>query len=109
MEDPRWVRLIAVGLVLAALAIVYFLLSGSFVKTKPKSEVSNKVVAEIPVNPSPSPRPATQSAYTRIVNRTQGIQDGVQTLPRTGFPVVLIGVFSVAAIAAGLGLRKFPH
>lgn len=104
MENPGWMRIIVVGLVLAALAIGYFLLSGSFVKTKPKSEVSNKtVVAETPV--AATPKPATTSAYTRIVNRAQG---GTQTLPATGFPLALVGVFSAGAAVAGFGLRKFP-
>lgn len=117
MEDPRWVRIIAVGLVLAALAIGYFLLSGSFVKTKPKSEVLNKVVVETPVAATPKPATASayvptrreeSSAYTRILNRTQA-QSGVTTLPRTGFPAALVAVFSVSAVISGWGLRKFPH
>ncbi|TSC86304.1 MAG: Uncharacterized protein G01um10147_916 [Microgenomates group bacterium Gr01-1014_7] len=109
MENPGWMRLIVVGLVLAALAIGYFLLSGSFVKTKPKSEVSNKVVVVETPTPKVSGVTATASAYTRIVNRTQGIQGGVQTLPATGFPLTLIGIFSAGAAVAGFGLRKFPN
>lgn len=102
----------AVGLVLAALAIGYFLLSGSFVKSKPKTESLNEVVVETPT-PRPSvlgvnDRSATGSAYTRILNRTQA-QSEIQTLPNTGFPVVLVVIFSASAIISGWGLRKFPH
>ena len=114
MEDSRWVRLVAVGLVLAALAIAYFLLSGSFVKTKPKSQVSKTVVVETPTpeveaaSVAVTPQPATTSAYTRILNRTQD-QGGIVILPKTGFPAALVAVFSVSAVISGWGLRKFPH
>jgi len=123
-ESNRWLRLITVGLVLSALAVGYFLLSGrltsnSFVKTK--SQESKTVPSAFPeavevnsspapsvlgLNSTPSPLPSNTSAYTRIVNRTQG---GVQTLPRTGFPITLAVIFSASAMISGWGLKKFPH
>ena len=122
MEDPRWLRLITIGLILAALAIGYFLLSGrltsnSAVKTTTQTTnaVSDIVKATPPasvlgqnaqVAPSSSPKPASQSAYDRIAGRTQ---NQVQTLPKTGFPEVLAGgIFSVGIMIFGWGLRKFP-
>ena len=111
MEDTRWFRLITVGLVLAALAVGYFLLSGSFIKSKPKTE--NSAVFNATPAPTPKPsvlgvnnQPSTPSAYTRIVNRAQG---EVQKLPNTGFPIGLAAVFAFSAIISGWGLRKFPH
>lgn len=121
MDDPRVLRIITVGLVLAALAVVYFLLTGGFAVSKSKKvqtqATQTNYVVESPSpsvsNPSASVSPlpairsaATQSAYLRILNRTQS---GVQTLPNTGFPVGLAVVFSVGTMISGLSLRKFPH
>ncbi|MDO8577162.1 MAG: hypothetical protein Q7R82_02345 [Candidatus Daviesbacteria bacterium] len=119
MDSPRWLRLITIGLVLAALATGYFLLSGRLASnsaTKPGSQVSNAVPgASSGASPTPSvlgqdtqnlSTPATGSAYNRIVNRTQ---NNVQTLPATGFPVGLAAAFSVSALISGWGLRRFPR
>lgn len=120
MEDPRWLRLIAIGLILAALSVGYFLLSGRLVSNsaiKSTTQVSN-VPATASASPSTSvlgqnakdsttssPKPTTMSAYDRIASRNQPIQ----TLPKTGFPQVLAGIFSVGVMISGWGLRKFPH
>ena len=115
MDDPRWLRIVVVGLILAILAVVYFLLTGGLgLKPKVQSNQASKVVV---VSPSPSPSPvsvatmspertATPSAYDRIASRTQA---GVQTLPNTGFPVGLAIIVTAAAIGSGLALRKFPR
>lgn len=118
MEDPRWLRLLTVGLVLAALAVGYFLFTGRF-----SSNSATKRVAQVVVSPSPSvtsaspvptsspkvsptPSATPSSAYATIANRTKG---GVQTLPRTGFPLDLAAVLAVSVMISGWGLRKFPH
>jgi hypothetical protein len=111
MDDPRVLRIITVGLVLAALAVVYFLLTGGFSINKPKvnQTQTNKTVQSptpTPVSsPSPSPTPTPTSAYNTIANRTKG---GVETLPRTGFPVGMAVVFSISAIVSGFAITKFP-
>lgn len=124
MEDTRWLRIVTIGLVLAAMAVGYFLLAQRFTGTK-VSEVAVATPSPQPtLVPTSSPTPtsipvssteqttqsayrgATSSAYTRIVERTKG---GVTQLPATGFPAVLTGILAVSAIIAGLGLRKFPH
>ena len=118
MDDPRWLRLVTIGLVLAALAVGYFLISGGFSGqkvNKSQAEVASVTSSPQPlstpdtilgqnIQPPPSPTPA--SAYSRIVDRTKG---GVEILPKTGFPIFLAGVLSASAIIAGWGLRKFPH
>jgi|SRR3989344_2111104 len=105
MDDPRVLRIITVGLVLAALAVVYFLLTGGFAISKPK-KVQTQATPSVSANPLPATRSvATQSAYQRILNRNQS---GVQTLPNTGFPVGLAVVFSVGTMISGWSLRKFP-
>lgn len=123
MEDSGWLRLVAVGLILAALAVGYFLLSGrlisnSSVKTTPQA--SNVVAsAGASATPSPSvlgqytqatpypiPKPTPTSAYNAIVNRQQR---QVQSLPKTGSQAMLAGIFSLGIMISGLGLRKFPY
>ncbi|MDD5147022.1 MAG: hypothetical protein PHV63_00525 [Candidatus Daviesbacteria bacterium] len=122
MEDSRWFRLITIGLILAALAVGYFLLSGrltsnSFIKTKPQTtnEVSGTASAtpsasvlgqDVQTTPTSSPKQTPSSAYDRIANRNQ---NQVQTLPKTGFSQVLAGIFSVGVMISGWGLRKYPH
>ena len=94
MDDPRWLRVITVGLVLAALAVGYFFIAGRFsAKNVGQPEVSG--VMEQTESPAPvaSPSPTAD----------------VQALPNTAFPSGLLIVFSAGAIAAGFGLRKFPN
>lgn len=105
MEDNIWLRLITVGLVLTALAVGYFLLSGRLTSNSSKTSPEPTVLGQntkLAVSPSPSPT----SAYTRIVARNQ---NNIQTLPKTGFPAFLAVSFSVSAIISGWGLRRFPH
>lgn len=109
MEDPRWLRLITIGLILAALAVGYFLLSGrlisnSSVKTAPQTTVAPSAGAGVTPSAS-SPKPTPTSAFDRVANRTQS---QVQTLPKTGFTEVLAGIFSVGIMISGWNLRKFP-
>ena len=108
MDDPRVLRIITVGLFLAALAVGYFLLTGGFnLKSK---KVATSIVEQ--ASPVPSavegisvqPSSVPQSAYNRIANRSQA---GVKSLPKTGFPEELAFVFSISAMVSGWHLRKF--
>lgn len=118
MEDQRWIRLVTIGLVLAAMAVGYFLLAQRFTGTRVSD--GNRVSKSQPT-PTPSVAPsgagqATQSAYVsegkassayqRIAERTR---NNTQTLPATGSPVLLVGLLSIAATVVGFGLRKFHH
>lgn len=108
MEDPRWLRLITVGLVLAALAVGYFLLTGRL-SSNSATRVQPTPIPSVlgrDVQTTPTSSPTSASAYTRIANRTQG---SVQTLPKTAFPTGLAVVFSISAIIFGWGLKKFPN
>ena len=107
MQDNIWLRLITVGLVLAALAIGYFLLSGRLFSnsTRTQSPSPTSVLGQN-VEPTPTPSPSPSSAYAKIAERTQ---NQPQVLPKTGFPVVLAVVFSFSAIISGWSLRRFPH
>lgn len=118
MDNSRWLKFIVIGLVLAAVAVGYFLLTGrlgskSIIKTQASpdpsvlgQDVQTSSAPTLLVTGSPMPSPISASAYDRIVSRTQ---NNVQTLPATGFPAGLTVVFSVSALIAGWGLRKFPH
>lgn len=114
MEDPRSLRIVTVGLILAALAVGYFLLTGGFSISKPKrvqtqntqvAGVTSPTPSAVPSYVQPSPEP-TQSAYSRIVARNQA---NVQTLPATGFPAGLVVVFSIGTMISGFSLRKYPN
>ena len=122
MDDPKWLRFITIGLVLAAIAVGYFLLTGSLSSkntTTPASQISQAspvASSTVSVKPKPTPTlkpistptPAPMSAFNTISNRNQGGLSA-QALPGTGFPVELTAVFSLSAVIAGWGLRKFPH
>lgn len=117
MDDPRVLRIITVGLVLAVLAVAYFLLTGGFssrskttqttqtTQVKGMASSSPAAVSGTATQASPTPSPTPQSAYSRIVDRNQA---DVTTLPKTGFPAGLAVVFSASAVISGLSLRKFP-
>lgn len=118
MDDPRVLRIITVGLVLAALAVGYFLLTGGFKAKKAQTEITQveqvNTVAESPVpsdvvgesiQSASSPAPV-QSAYDTLANRSQS---NVQTLPKTSFPTGVVVIFSAGALVSGWSLRKYPY
>ncbi|MBI2019187.1 hypothetical protein HYS95_00775 [Candidatus Daviesbacteria bacterium] len=115
MEDPKWLRLVTIGLVLAAVAVGYFLLSGRFTSDtkKPATQISQAsptpTMSPVPTQTPATPSPA--SAYDRIAQRTNGATGGqnLQTLPRTGFPIGAAAALSGSAILIGWGLKRFPH
>ncbi len=125
MEDPRWLRLVTVGLVLAALAVGYFLLTGRFSSSnqaKPNKAVINQVnPTPIPVasettmrgenTPNPTPLDAGLGAYpTASPSAAAPYPRGnVTTLPRTGDLQLILVIISTGIMVSGLSLRKFPH
>ncbi len=116
MESNIWLRIITIGLVLSALAVGYFLLSGRITSnsaSKIKSQ-TEKVVAsasptvlgqDVQASPTPSSSPSS-SAFEKIAERNKS---NIQTLPKTGFPIGVAAVFSLSAMISGWGLRKYPH
>lgn len=115
MEESHWLRLITIGLVLAALAVGYFLISGKFFNQKTAKVSDAKQATQISTpkpavfgeatQASPSPH-STSSAYNRIASRTRA---NIQTLPHTGTPVLMTGLLSASAMIVGWGLKKYPH
>lgn len=106
MDDPKWLRLITIGLVLAAIAVGYFLFTGRLSSNKISKTKSSPTPSTLGQNVKVTPSPTPVSAYTTVANRTQG---QTQTLPSTGFPLGLAVVFSVSALVSGWSLRKFPE
>lgn len=114
MEEPHWLRIITIGLVLAAIAVGYFLVSGKFLGAKTaKVQNSKQVTQATPVSTpavfgeitQASPEPGV-SAYNKIVDRTKG---NIKTLPQTGAPVLMFSLLSASAMIVGWGLKKYPH
>ncbi len=116
MDDPRWIRLVTIGLILAAVAVGYFLISGRLFTNSTTQTQPQEISVEGSLSPSPSvlgqdtatvsPSPTSQSAFNTIAQRMQG---SAQTLPNTGFPILSLGLFSAAVVVIGWGLKKFPH
>lgn len=114
MDDPKWLRLLTIGLVLAAIAVGYILITGGFF---PKTKTADSKVGQVngvvaTATPTPTPLPvislqtATPSAYTQSAARAQGASG---SLPNTGFPMGFLITLTTGVMIAGLGLRKFPH
>lgn len=111
MEDPRWLKVITVGLILAALAVGYFLLTGRFNGTTPTNRTeSNSNSQQVVASPLPSPQAIVQASPTPTP-AVSGVnnQTGAQTLPNTGNPLALVVIFSISAATTGFFLRKYPN
>ncbi len=99
-----------VGLVLAALAVGYFLLTGRFTSNKTTTQTE---VPEITVTPQPTLTPIIPVQKTQDTQVTPpamaAARNRITTLPKTGYPQVLLGIITIGIMVSGLGLRKFPH
>lgn len=120
MEDQKWLRLVTVGLVLAAVAVGYFLFTSRFSSNKSNKAVLGTVpsaTASATPSVAPSikpvvaikPTPSPTSAYNKIVERTTKGGQSAETLPRTGFPIVSTVILLSSIMISGWGLRRFPH
>lgn len=111
MEDSRWLRFVTAGLVLAAIVVAYFLITGRFSanNSQPKQEQqASRPVQQFQSSPTPTPKGGNVGVGT--TTPTGGLNDsGITTLPNTGYPAVLIGIFSVSAMISGYYLRRFPR
>lgn len=120
MDDPKWLRLITIGLVLAAVAVGYFLFTGRFsskvLQTTQISQASPGATSSAQpsvlgqnnqgfVSPSTTP----VSAFNKIPERTAKGGQSVDALPRTGFPGSLVTLLAISTMIAGWGLRRFPR
>lgn len=117
MEGSSWLRVAIIGLVLSAIVLGYFLVSGRFLPKFRSSATTSQTVqptmspqAEASDEPvlgeNTEPKPINPSAYTRIAQRSQG---NIKTLPKTGSPLFLIATILLSLTVTGWGLRKFPY
>lgn len=111
MEDTNRIRLIMIGIVLCAVAAGYLLFSqankafrSSTVSPSPiaRSTPSPTPVALKVVNATPTPSPAAPA----VAGRSTANQ---QSLPATGFPAALVGIFALSGAIIGYSLKKYPH
>lgn len=104
MEDGRWLRMITAGLIIAAIVVSFFLLTGRF------NGGQRNQVARISPSPTlePLPSPSPTDGSLGVATDSGTLQPG-QSLPKTGLPLVLLGAFSVAAVISGYFLRKYPE
>ncbi|TSC66787.1 MAG: hypothetical protein CEO21_2 [Microgenomates group bacterium Gr01-1014_80] len=100
MEDTTRLKIILLGLFLAALALGYLIFS----QRTATQEFQARPVTQMETTPSTTTQPESQPAPA-----AQTSQANTQTtnLPNTGVHEVLFGALSAAAMFIGLKLRKF--
>lgn len=125
MDTTSRVKLIIIGLVLAAIVVGYFILAQRFEGTKVSTNQNQAVTQQTP-RASASSGAVTLSSPTPIGtpsvlgqnNRTSApmaqsnqsaSNQNLSNLPNTGIPASLAAIFSVSAVVSGYFLRKFPN
>lgn len=109
MDQPKWLKLSALGLIIVILGFAFFAVTGRFSSKKytvlPIKEGSIQVASPSPspIGLLPSPTP---NAYQTLANKTN---PKATNLPNTAFPTGLFVIFSSGAALIGFGLKKFPH
>lgn len=109
-------KLIVVGLVLAAMAVIYLIFSQRFTSSQ-IIQVTNTPTASLPqavggqASPSATVTPGLVQVTTTPTQAASGQPQGIrggQFLPATGPSLFLIGLFSISLGLAGYFLRKYP-
>ncbi|MBI4036351.1 hypothetical protein HY386_00540 [Candidatus Daviesbacteria bacterium] len=97
MEDvAKFKMIIVLGLVVVGLVVGYVIFTQRFASTQ---SLPNRPVQQIDqVTPSPTPETLGQQAPA-----------ATKTLPKTGFPIGLLGIFATSAAISGYFLRQFPR
>ncbi|MDO8619299.1 MAG: hypothetical protein Q7R49_05145 [Candidatus Daviesbacteria bacterium] len=104
MVEDNKLKILTAGLVLAALAIGYFIITQKI--NNQASHIANQPSASSVPTPTPELVPLPSATPAPIPSTTKG---GTNTLPKTGFPLTLVGVFAMSALVSGYFLRKFPE
>ena len=119
LESGNRLKLIITILILVAIVIVYLIFSQKFASQQSKV-VNNGGISVSQIQPTITPTPSIAITPTPLLNKQdaqsgvakggQSLSNGeVSSLPKTGFPATLMGVFSASAIVAGWFLRKYPN
>ena len=137
MDSTSRVKLIIIGLVLAAIVVGYFILAQRFQtnRTSPAQVKTADQSAQAAVQPTsrtvisvPSPSATAVSTSTArpgavaqvpgslgvspspAAQANQGNSGGdLASLPRTGVPGALVAVLAVSAVVSGWFLRRYPQ
>ena len=107
MEADTRIKLIIIGLVLAAIVVGYFILSNRF---RVGSGTVSPTPSPIVTIPSPSPLPTDVSLSSPLPNTVSGTtKGGVENLPKTGFPLPLATAATMSVMLIGWHLRKYQN
>ncbi len=105
MEADGKLKLIIVGLFLAAFVIGYFIIAQRMQKVQTPPVIG--IVQQ--ATPAPSPQPPETPVPNQLNPQKNGHIKGVSSLPKTGFPIPLAGIFATSAVISGWFLRRFPN
>lgn len=108
MEDTTRLKIILVGIFLAAVALGYFI----FVQRRNEQEfkAESRPIQQIETSQATLTVTPTPSGTT-LGQTTKGGQPSakvIDELPATGIPTSLAAVFAVSAAIIGWSLKKFP-
>lgn len=113
MEDTGRLKLILVGFFLAAAALGYFILvqrrneEQTFKsQTRPVEQIETSEANPTIIIISPTPIPSVLGQTTKGGQPASATV--VSSLPATGAPEVLFGIFSISAAIIGWSLKRFP-
>ena len=110
MDQPKWLKLAALGLLIVILGLTYFVVVGRFsskkeVVSKP-STISQGSVST--ASPTPSATPSTSpNAFQKLSD--QQVANNTQNLPNTGFAEDLFIFVTAVLILSGITLRKYSR
>lgn len=117
MEGDNRLKFMAVGLILAAVVVGYFIFAQRFSsnQTPKPSEVATRPIQQF--SPSPLPSPTSLPSNVPDIILPDTTKGGLPTtkgglpvtqLPATGVPSTLLSVFAISAAVSGYFLRRFP-
>lgn len=113
MEFDNRIKLVLAGLFLAAIAVSYLIFSQRFSSSSVRPSPTPRPIQRVEnvTQVSPTPTPVGGATGNVGVGTTKGglPATGISTLPNTGFPEVLVGVWSASAMAAGYLLKKYSR
>lgn len=97
------IKLIIIGLILAAIVVGYMIFAQKF-NASQQGKINNTTNIGV-VTPTPAPTTGIEPTPEALFNQQS---TDTKTLPGTGFPVGLLGIFATSLIISGFFLRKYP-
>lgn len=110
MEQPKWLKLSALGLLIVILGLTYFVVVGKFSAKREasKSKVIQGSVTVASPTPSTSAKPSTSpNAYQKLTDK-QAVGNA-KNLPNTGFAEDAFIFFTAVLILSGMILKKYSR